>query len=135
MVTRAALVFFRHSHSGPSSQAGARVRRVDLSLHASFEPLPVMLNRVQRRGDVAAFNHFLDIVATGFLGIEKDVNLADVAKKVVQVAHDVVGGAHEKEARVVYGGGLSALYENDPEYFNPCYRVKNPTGLADCFSA
>jgi hypothetical protein len=75
-------------------QAVALDRRVDLRLHASFEFALVILNRVKRLGDVAAFNHFLHIVAVGFFGIEEDMNLADAAEKVVEIAHDVLIGAH-----------------------------------------
>src|SRR5256885_7348162 len=44
---------------------------------------------------------FLDVIAGRFIRVEKDVDLIDSSKKIVQVAHDVLVGAHKEEAEVI----------------------------------
>ena len=59
--------------------------------------------------DGVAFDDFLDVIAGRLVGFEEDVDLVDAAEEVVQVAHDVLVGAHQEEAEVVGLGQAVAV--------------------------
>ena len=47
---------------------------------------------------VVAFDDFLDVITGRLVGFEEDMDLVHAAKKIVQVAHDVLIRAHQKKA-------------------------------------
>jgi hypothetical protein len=48
---------------------------------------------------VSPFDDFLDVIAGRLVGFEKDVDFVHAAKEIVQVAHDVLIGAHQEKIR------------------------------------
>ena len=55
----------------------------------------------QRLPDGRALDDFLDIIPRGLIRLEKHMHLVDAPEEVVEVAHDVLIGAHEEDAQVV----------------------------------
>ena len=84
-------------------------RRVHLRFHLPRELRLVPLRHAEHVADGAAFDGFLDVPAALFVFIEEDVRLVHPAEKIVQIAHDVLVGAHEEEAEVVRLAGLQLV--------------------------
>src|SRR5947209_2558937 len=75
--------------------------RVDLRLHPLLEVAPVVLRHGQHLADGLAGDLFLDVEAAVLVRVEEDVDLVHAAEEVVDIAHDVLVGAGEKDAEVV----------------------------------
>src|SRR5947199_7213899 len=74
--------------------------RVDLRLHPLLQVAPVVLRHGQHLADGVAGDLFFDVEAALLVVVEKDVYLIDAAEEIVDVAHDVLVGAGEKNAEV-----------------------------------
>ena len=69
----------------------------------------VPLRHGEHFADGAAFDHFLDVPAGFFIGIEEDMHLGDATKQIVEVAHDVLIGADHENAEVIHFAGRDAM--------------------------
>src|SRR5262249_27669199 len=82
---------------------------VNLALHLSLQFIFIILNRIQGLDDGCAFDDFFDVITGGFVGIEEHMDFIDAAEKIVQVAHDVLVGAHQEKAELVRLGLAAAV--------------------------
>src|SRR5216684_1863674 len=83
---------------------------VGLVFQSPLEVLPVVLRHGQHLADRLAGNLLFDVEAAFFVLIEEHMDLVDAAKEVMDVAHDVLIGASEKDAEVI-GLAVAQLVE------------------------
>src|SRR4051812_8081609 len=87
-------------------------RLVDLCLHLALQFQFIVLHGSERLDDSGAFDDFLDVITGAFVGIQKNMDLIHAAKKVVQIAHDVLVGAHEEKSKVVWFLHLTVVVQS-----------------------
>src|ERR1035441_2149160 len=107
-----ALVIVEEAHGFGGFHAVGLDGLVNLSLHLPLQLVLVVLDGSEALDDGVALDDLFDIVAGGFVRFEEDVDLVDAAEQVVQVTHDVLVGAHQEEAEVIW---LSVAVAGTPE--------------------
>src|SRR5207249_4831464 len=69
----------------------------------------VPLRHCKNLSNRAALNHFLNVPAGFFVGIEQNMHLRYAAKQIVEIAHDVLVSAHHKNTEIIYFSGLNPM--------------------------
>src|SRR5262245_55926875 len=95
---QAPFVFVQEAHGFAGFDAVRLDGFVHLRLHPPFQFVFVVLHGGQGLADGGALDDLLDVIPGGFVRLEEDVDLVDASEKIVQVAHDVLIGAHEENA-------------------------------------
>ena len=93
-----ALVIGEEFHGFVGFEAIAFDGGVDLGFDVAGEFIFVPLGEGEDFADGAAFDDFLDVPAIVFVFVEEDVGFVDATEEIMEVAHDVLVGAHEEEA-------------------------------------
>ncbi|MEY5016664.1 MAG: hypothetical protein RIS92_3022 [Verrucomicrobiota bacterium] len=76
---------------------------VNLRFHLTNQFALVPLHHGENFTDGGAFDGFLDVPSGLLVFIEEYMGFVDSSEKVVQIAHDVLVGAHQEDADVVRG--------------------------------
>src|SRR5436190_18659053 len=101
VVPETAFILVQPSHTFAWFHPVTFDRDVDLRFQLPCQILFVVLHGGQRLHNRGALDDFLDVITCCFIRIEEDMHLIYAAKEVVQVAHDVLIGAHQEKTKIV----------------------------------